>query len=294
MPLGYFGYPQAWEAFHQRHALYRSRFPNLLAAFEAAFIRTLKARSPADQVIFHLSRLCGEDFNEILLLCGNAYGLAAQKLLRGLYERAVTARYISMHPEKAIEFIEFGKINMYKLIAPIRETGISGVLEPAVVDELTAFHKQFKKRGRTPKGLADRFRRFLRSLRGGRERARSTSRWTDDLSFESMARQVKSLRRMVVLCWHVPTMLLHASAQNISTRVRETAEGAIEFDGELQPAQADDALNWATLVVLDVLDLQRSYFDLKALEPLIQKCRDDYIRTWHKPGTAEQQDQGEV
>ncbi len=38
---------------------------------------------------------------EILLLAGNGYGVGAQKLLRGLYGAAVTARYISQHPEKA-------------------------------------------------------------------------------------------------------------------------------------------------------------------------------------------------
>jgi hypothetical protein len=32
---------------------------------------------------------------EILLLSANGYGIGAQKLVRGMYERAVTARYLS-------------------------------------------------------------------------------------------------------------------------------------------------------------------------------------------------------
>jgi len=218
---------------------------------------------------------------EILLLCGNGYGIGAQKLLRGLYERAVTARYIAMNPERVGDFIDFGKINLFKLIAPIRRAHGDGLLPPQIVADVTAFHKEFKRRGRTPKGLIDRLRRWFRRLLRRPEPGRSTARWTDDLSFEAMALKVGSLGRMLVYGWHLPTLQAHASLQNIIARVRESPGGGMEFDGGPQREEADKALNFATLILLDLLDLQKSYFKLISLEPLLQQCNADYMEIWH-------------
>jgi hypothetical protein len=59
---------------------------------ETAFNRNMPLEEPIDKFLLMFGRDCVEDFSEILFCCGNAYGHAAQKLLRGLYERAVTMR----------------------------------------------------------------------------------------------------------------------------------------------------------------------------------------------------------
>lgn len=51
-----------------------------------------------------------EDFNEVLLLCGNGYGIGAEKLIRGMYERAVTLVYLHQHPEYADDFLDYHKV----------------------------------------------------------------------------------------------------------------------------------------------------------------------------------------
>lgn len=58
-------------------------------------------------MIFYLGRLCAEEFNEILLLAGNGYGIGAFKLLRGMYERSVTAYRLHLHPELIDDFLEY-------------------------------------------------------------------------------------------------------------------------------------------------------------------------------------------
>lgn len=276
-----FGIEEEWIAFHERHPIFQKGFSNLVRALQVAFIRTFTSRSPAERVVFHLSNLCKEDFMEILLLAGNGYGIGAEKLLRGLYERAVTARYIAMNPDKADDFVDFGRINMFKLIEPIRRAHGEGLLPANMVTELTSFHKEFKRRGRTPKGVADRLKRLFRRLFRRSDRGRSTARWTDDLSFEGMALKVGSLGRILLYGWHLPTLQVHASLQNITSRTREMPEGGMDFDGGPQRHLADRALNFATLILLDILDLQKSYFGLTALEPLLQQCNADYLEVWH-------------
>jgi hypothetical protein len=256
--LPQFGIAKEWQDFHRRQPLFDRRFSNLVKALKKAFVRTFRTKQPVDRVVFHLSNLCKEDFMEILLLAGNGYGIGAQKLLRGLYERAVTARYLSMNPERVDDFIAFGKINMFKLLEPIKRTHGKQLVPEHIVRDLTAFHKAFK---------------------SGPVK-RSTSRWSGDLSFEAMAAKVGSLGRMIVYGWYLPTFMDHASLQGIIARVEETPGGGMAFDGGPQRKKADEALNWATLVMLDVLDLQKTYFGLNNLEPLLERCNADYLEIW--------------
>jgi hypothetical protein len=95
-----FGMPEEWEHFKERHPVFLDRVPNLFAACSIAFERTAQTSQPLDRVIYFSGRLCLEEFNEIFLLCGNGYGVAAQRLVLGMYERAVTARYLAEHPEE--------------------------------------------------------------------------------------------------------------------------------------------------------------------------------------------------
>jgi hypothetical protein len=95
-----FGDPAEWENFERRNPEFVKRIGNLVNTIKLAF-SSLLLREPLDKILFLLDRLCAEDFSEILLLCGNGYGIGAEKLLRGMYERAVTATYLSQHPEEA-------------------------------------------------------------------------------------------------------------------------------------------------------------------------------------------------
>ncbi|MGB9122955.1 MAG: hypothetical protein WCE73_20235, partial [Candidatus Angelobacter sp.] len=90
--LGYV--PAEVEDFSKRHQLFAERFKNIKTALASAFKRTLESNSPADRVLFGLGRLCVEDFNEILVLSANGYGFGAVKLIRGMFERLVTASYL--------------------------------------------------------------------------------------------------------------------------------------------------------------------------------------------------------
>jgi hypothetical protein len=41
-------------------------------------------------------RMCMEEFFEILLMCGNGYGIGAEKILRGFWEKAVTPKCLKL------------------------------------------------------------------------------------------------------------------------------------------------------------------------------------------------------
>jgi hypothetical protein len=246
-------------------------------AMNDAFIRTCTSKGPADRVVFHLSRICAEDFNEILVLCGNGYGIAAQRLLRGMYERAVTARFISMNPELADDFVEFGWINLHKLIEPIRRIYGKDLLTAEATADARAVFAEFRAGGEPRRGLA--WLRFLWRRALGRVRPRSTARWSGRLSFEAMARKTKGLDRMFVNAYLIPTFEVHASAQNIFSRVEITEDG-MAFDGGPQREKSDEALQWATLILLEVFALQATYFNLPRLGDQLEQLHVDFRELW--------------
>jgi len=59
---------------------------------------------------------------EVFLLSANGYGMGATKLLRTLYEHAVTLYYLSEHPEELDNFWDYSYVIEHKLLKPIRET----------------------------------------------------------------------------------------------------------------------------------------------------------------------------
>jgi hypothetical protein len=65
---------------------------------------------PIDRFVSFYERLCCEDFFEVLLCCGNGYGVAALKLLSTLYERGVT---LHEHPEELDAFVDFYHVQLH-------------------------------------------------------------------------------------------------------------------------------------------------------------------------------------
>ena len=91
-----FGFPEEWEDFRNRNRVFLELFPHLHEAVElGAFTRDFVAPEIVDLFVMMFGRLCFEDFTEILVCCGNGSGVAASKLLRTFYERAVTIAYIN-------------------------------------------------------------------------------------------------------------------------------------------------------------------------------------------------------
>src|SRR5205807_1593950 len=67
------------------------------------FCETMKRRAAAD------------DFGELIILSGNGRGIGAFQILRGMYERIVTAAFIAENPSEARLFLANADIQKGKL-----------------------------------------------------------------------------------------------------------------------------------------------------------------------------------
>jgi len=120
--------------FIQRNAGFLREYPKLNELAKKIFLRSLKKPDPreverlrrvpdddpaviafedrmtAERIIFYLGRMAVDDFGEILTLAGNGRGFGAYKIVRGMYERTVTAFYMEKSPAEARIFAESSAI----------------------------------------------------------------------------------------------------------------------------------------------------------------------------------------
>jgi Family of unknown function (DUF5677) len=141
------GYIEKQDAFIQRHQLFFDRFPNVLAVINAAFERTLTpAAVPLDPLIFYLGMRAVDDFQAIVVLAANDIALPAQALLRGMYERIVTAAHLHDNPQDALLFGEFDYVQRRKLANAVKSTFGYSPEDPATLEEFEREYQRIKAR----------------------------------------------------------------------------------------------------------------------------------------------------
>jgi hypothetical protein len=140
LPSG-IGDDEAQRRFLENNVAFLTESQKLYALLEKVFIRTLvsaraehqvesigegieltedektavRNRRMAEVVVFYLGRAAADDFGEIIILAGNGRGFGAYKILRGMYERIVTAAFIAKYPSEAPIFLSYSYVERQKL-----------------------------------------------------------------------------------------------------------------------------------------------------------------------------------
>jgi hypothetical protein len=137
------------DAFFKRHPKFDPAFDRLMNLANKCFGRASGAKNHAEDVCFNLGHTCRDDYMEILFLALNGYGTGASKLLRGLYERAVTLAYIAKHPEKVDRFWHFAAIQEYRAMKSALKIVTEKQFDEAfgstaTVAQMTELYERFK------------------------------------------------------------------------------------------------------------------------------------------------------
>lgn len=268
-----FGIPAKWEAFHRRNAAFLDAWARLHGVVERVFIRKLTNPSQLDVHVLYLGRLCVEDFAEVLLVCGNGYGIAGKKLLRGLFERALTAWYLTKHPDEAPNFEDYWHIQVYKLAGDARD-----LFGPAVVcDEDFA---RLERQAGEVRG------RFMIPICATCRTERLNHTWTR-MDVVSMARDCPEIGGYLLPAYKDTLAHAHANFGGILLRLGMDDEQGITFNDETRPAECDQVLMTAHALLLRVLELQVLHFKLPGLDEELGTCVMDFTMVWKRePDTS--------
>ena len=195
---------------------------------------------------------------EIMVLAANGHGFGATTLLRSMYERAVTLRYLHLFPDEAGAFRDYYWIQREKLLG-----AMSSVLG---ADRIPA-EKLAETRDESAK-VRD---RYLVSHCDHCRKTRVNHTWTK-VNFVEMAKKTGSLGDLLVHAYYVPLEQSHSTIRSATNRLRVGDDGEVLFDDDPARAVADDAFRTAHLVLLHVLSAQREHFELTDLEAPLEEC----------------------
>jgi hypothetical protein len=215
-----FGYQEQWQAFQGRNPKFLSRFESLRAAFHLAFLRSFSTSGPEERTIYMLGRLCSEDFFEILLLAGNGYGVGAQKLLRALYERAVTMAFLAENPGEVEAFLDYHAIAQHKLATAIRNTMGENVLKKEQAEETEREYLRVK----------DAYQ-VTDCARCGTKRLNHT--W-HKLDIVSMAKKT-IFEDLIVAGYYLPMGHAHSTVRALISRLEDTESEGLGFNQTRSP-----------------------------------------------------------
>jgi hypothetical protein len=253
-----FGETTQSEAFWDRRPKFLQGFERLVALTNKCFVRISQSPiTPADQICFNLGETCRQDFLEIVFLTVNGHGVAAQKLLRGLYERAVTMAYIMKHPEKGERFRKFAEIQHWrtveKALSIMSEEELDKGIAPFTVAEIRASYEKVK-----PEFPGRAFS------------------W--DIGFASMVREVGGpFPPYYIPAYTNPTLHIHATLASLS----ESSAGDGQRE-ERNRRDCDGTLVIATYLFLGVIRFQDDFFSLN-LRAEIEACEADTNEVWERP-----------
>jgi hypothetical protein len=221
----------------------------------------------ADRVVFGLGRIIDDDFGELLVLSGNGYGIGAYKILRGMYERLVTAVFISKNPSEARPFVEDDAIKRWKLWQQAIEVmpDLKDTTPKEKIEELEAEYKRVN--AKRPESICKKC-----------GQPKTQEAWTR-VDLASMAKQSDiNLAALYGACYLTPTFHSHATGFSLSARFRRTEDGATSYQ-EISEKEARQAILLAHNLVLRHLALQNEYFSL-GLDKEIQARIDAFTPIW--------------
>jgi hypothetical protein len=272
MHLGFANYEE-WERFNKTFPCFVDKHPSLEALRNKMFVRKINPTHQADYIIFGLGRVCVEDFEQILNLCGNGFGIGALQLLRSMYERQVSAAFISKYPDEWEAFATYDAIHVRKLVQQFKKLYED---KPEILNSIVSEEEQAKieEQYQAVKG------RFMKTKCKKCETQELMFSW-HKLDVGSMAGSghQPALKDFFAYCYFLPLLMSHSTFKSVEARVVFKEDGSFSFESDGQRNEVKKALVFAHHLLLHVFDLQNDHFKL-GLDDDIKKCEQDYLECW--------------
>lgn len=209
----------------------------------------------SDLIVYTLGRIVLDDFGELIVLAGNGWGIGALKILRGMYERCVTAAYIAKTPAASRAFADsiwIHKAKVWKRLVQLNPKLGEGKTPPEV--------KTIQDEAKRAQDLKN------ESVCKHCGQLKKIDAWTA-LDLASMARIAgKQIEDLYLPCYLEPTAHMHATGAGTEARMVHTDDAwtyKIDTSGEAQRA-----LLLGHNLILQDLRTQNDYFALGLFEAL--------------------------
>jgi hypothetical protein len=216
-----FGDTRESHRFWERNAESELHFDALINLTNKCFGREYQPANRAEDVVFDLGQACRDDFGEVVFLAVHGHGNGAMKLLRGMFERAVTAAYLMNNPEKAERFVRYAAIQEHRMMQATLKVVSEKEFDQAMGEDNTV--ADIKRRYEEVK---PEFETTMCSTCG---KTRTAGSW-DPLDIPSMVHQVGGpFQHFFVGAYATPNVQIHASLASISRNKTPREEADFAF-----------------------------------------------------------------
>ena len=249
MHLGFANYPE-WERFNTNFPCFVDKQPFLEALRDKMFVRKIHPTHQADYIIYGLGRVCVEDFEQILNLCGNGFGMGAMQLLRSMYERQVTAAFISKYPNEWDAFATYDAIHTRKLVQQFKVVYEDA---PAILNSIVSEEEQAK--------IDEQKQQVKRSFMKTKCRKCKTEElmfsWNKlDVGTMAGSGHQPALKDLFPYSYFLPLLMSHSTFKSVEARVEFKEDGSFSFESDGQRNAVKKALVFGHHLLIHVFDLQ--------------------------------------
>lgn len=254
------------KAFLQRVDSFNRYWPTLEATLDRVFYSRLTLPDKNGITIAGLGKQCADTFEEIRFVCMNGYGLAGTKLLRGLYERTVTASYYAKNPNAAGKFLDLFAVDLGKLVHRLQKFAEANGVDPTTILPAEVFQQ----------------------IEESYKRAKDTEESCDKCGAPKGRVDVVSMAQATIPalvpyygpCYLEPTLHVHCTWFSVLEGVKATeGENYIDLHPHLEGERALKSLELSHFVILHAVETQNAYFRLR-LEEEISKRWDEWRQLW--------------
>ena len=256
--------------FRQEYPIFLKYHDALEATTDKFFERDIKRATKADRVVFGLGISCAEDFQQVFILCSNGFGIGAMQILRGMYERQVTAAYLSKFPDEAQNFIDYHYVHRRKGMILLKDMfgaeRAKTIIPPNEQEQIEAAYQLVKDK-------------FIQTACETCQTTRPMLSWTKH-SIQSLAQKGdQDLAQTLYVNYYLPTLVTHSTLASLISRLVQDDDGTLAYAVEGQRNQITEALLSAHTLLLNVLDLQDKHFKLGLNDEISQRF-DEYNECW--------------
>ncbi len=254
-PLPIFEIPDTTKSrvFMARNPQFPDALVKLFNTANKCFGRDPRPKNHLEHICFWLGHTCRQDFLEVVFLAINGYGAGATKILRSLYERAVTIEYLVQNPNKVDRFLQFAAIQENRAM----EAALKQIPQDQIDAEMGP--------GNTVAEIRKRYRQYKGNFKATACPAcgvKTPPSW--DVDLVSMVQRVgEPFKKIFLLAYTNPNFEIHATLASASEHDENRADKAAEM-----------ALIVATELCLAVIRSQNALFSLK-LDSDIEACTND-------------------
>lgn len=266
-----FGSQEEWERFNVNFPKFVEKYGALEGMRDKIFQRHGVGDKLA-RIIFGLGRVCYEDFQQALVLCGNGFGIGALQIVRGMYERLVTAAFLIKQPDKVDDFIDYHCVQERKSLNILRGIYNGDELLKMIPqerqDEIQRNYEEATKEGR-----------FSEPVCKHTDKRKPLPSWINIAMPGLALKAERGLSEMYFNYYNRPTMMSHSTVGSVMARLREGDDGNPIFDNEGQKRVVKEALTASHHLLLHVFILQNEYFKL-GLDDELKQLGKDYRDCW--------------